>query len=201
MSTPRPMPTPNLAGLLSRPVRQQERAPKRPPEEPLFESTPMVDVGAVVGPTTGKGAADEDEEAGPSVTHDAQQGRQYLRSITIYLPRSVHRSAGREAAARNTTRTALILAAINATHQQIGHVLSSSTRETVSKSDLFDIPQDRAVTEPSAQTTIRVTDSQFEAIENLVAEHETNRSKLVTAALRLHLTEPEATESDSAPAS
>jgi len=58
--------------------------------------------------------------------------------------------------------------------------------------DLFAIPQDRAVAEPSVQTTIRVTDIQFQAIETLVAEHETNRSHLVTAALRLHLPEIDA---------
>lgn len=37
------------------------------------------------------------------------------------------------------------------------------------------------------QTTIRVTDAQYVAITALVAEHGTNLSRLVTAALELHL--------------
>ncbi len=195
MSAPRPMPTPNLAGLLTKPVPLPGKAPRRSSEGPRLESAHTVDTGAVVAPTSGERVVEEDKRAEPSVAHDAQHGRQYLRSITIYLPRSVHRSAGREATARNTTRTALILAAINATHEQIGQVLRDCTKEMVGVRDLFAIPQDRAVAEPSVQTTIRVTDIQFHAIETLVAEHETNRSHLVTAALRLHLPEIDASAS------
>jgi len=53
--------------------------------------------------------------------------------------------------------------------------------------DLFDIPQHKKDTEPAVQTTIRVTDRQHQAIENLVAELGTNRSRLVAAALTLYL--------------
>jgi len=57
----------------------------------------------------------------------------------------------------------------------------------VHSQDLFAVPQNKATSEPSVQTTIRVTDAQYAAIAALVAEHHTNRSRLVTTALELHL--------------
>jgi len=56
-----------------------------------------------------------------------------------------------------------------------------------SEQDLFDIPQARKATEPTVQTTIRVTDSQHHALAELAETHGANRSQLITAALRLYL--------------
>ena len=182
MTAPRPMPTPDLAGLLTKTKTQTSSLPF---------ATPAND---------GPGTASPDEAERPEITHLATadtattppatsakpRGKQYLRSITIYLPRSVHQHIATEATARNTTRTALILAAINATHTRLASALAE--RNTApGDHDLFDIPQDRTAAEPSVQTTIRVTDSQLAAIENLVSRHRTNRSHLITAALQLHL--------------
>ncbi len=184
------MPTPNLAGLLAKP-RPARKVPAltEPAVAPQPEATaPADDSDSVADPevASAEGNGQLSPAGKPSSAQDSVDQRQYLRSITIYTPRSVHRTVGLVAGERKTTRTALILAALNATHQQIGEALTSS-KTTAGKRDLFDVPQSRVATEPSVQTTIRVTDSQFDAIENLVAKHATNRSRLVTAALRKYL--------------
>jgi hypothetical protein len=116
-------------------------------------------------------------------------GRQYLRIKSIYLPRSLHQRLGQEAISRQTTRTALILTAINHTHSRLGSYLATDggSSEGAGVDDLFDIPQHRKDAEPAVQTTIRITDRQHQAIETLVGKYGTNRSQLVTAALMLYL--------------
>ena len=116
-------------------------------------------------------------------------GRQYLRIKSIYLPRSLHQRLGEQAISRNTTRTALILTAINHTHSQLGTYLATAGRSSGGGGidDLFDIPQHKKDAEPAVQTTIRITDRQHQAIESLVEKYGTNRSQLVTAALMLYL--------------
>jgi len=184
------MPTPNLAGLLTKPTPVRKvPALTEPAVVPQPETTiPTDDSAPSASPEPS--AVEHDDQlpvAGePTIHPDSGDERQYLRSITIYTPRSVHRAVGIAAKERKTTRTALILAALNATHQQIGEVLAAD-KATARKQDLFAVPQTRAATEPSVQTTIRVTDSQFDAIENLVAEYATNRSRLVAAALQKYL--------------
>jgi hypothetical protein len=190
MTAPRPMPTPDLAGLLAKPA-----APRTVVKKAITVMPPPTDLVAAESDTSDAAVAEPLDQASvaPSgLDHKAagetaiQGRRQYLRSITIYLPRSIHRKVAVEATARETTRTALILTAINATHPQIGSALADQDAPT-GKRDLFDIPQLRVVVEPSVQTTIRVTDNQLRAIETLVSKHETNRSHLIIAALRLHL--------------
>ena len=184
------MPTPNLAGLLAkpRPVRKVPALPELAVAPQPEATVPTDHSDSVVPP--GVASAENDGQrpptGKPSSARDSGDQRQYLRSITIYTPRSVHRAVGLVAGERKTTRTALILAALNATHQQIGEVLTSG-EATAGERDLFAVPQSRVATEPSVQTTIRVTDSQFDAIENLVSEHATNRSRLVAAALQKYL--------------
>jgi hypothetical protein len=108
------------------------------------------------------------------------------------LPRSVHQQLKAQAAADVTTATALILAAVNATHGRIGDLLEEDRESAAGPAgggtDLFEIPQARRVAEPKVQTTIRVTDAQLQAITELAATHYANRSQLITASLRLHLT-------------
>ncbi len=145
------MPTPNLAGLLAKP-RPIRKVPARtePAVAPQPEATVSADYSDSVVPPEVASAEDDGQlpPAGkPSSAQDSGDQRQYLRSITIYTPRSVHRAVGLVAGERKTTRTALILAALNATHQQIGEVLTSS-KTTAGERDLFDVPQSRVATEP-----------------------------------------------------
>jgi hypothetical protein len=191
MTSPQPMPTPNLAGLLTKPAALKALAKKEttvgpPPSTDLVTAEGDTRVAPIAEPPSqeaGAAAKADHDAADEAAIHGR---RQYLRSITIYLPRSIHQKVAVQAAARETTHTALILTAINATHPQIGSALTDHSA-TAGKRDLFDIPQERAITEPSVQTTIRVTDSQLRAIEILVSKHETNRSHLISTALQLYL--------------
>ena len=192
----RPMPTPDLAGLLSKPARPARASdpigpptssnttdsettavepaePSRAEPKPESTSTPT-------GPPRPRsvGTSAVAEPAGST-------GRQYLRSIALYLPRSMHKRVAEQASARGTTRTALILTAVNRTHSRLAPALASEER--AGGGDLFDIPQRKTVKEPSVQTTIRVTDRQIAAIDELVTQNATNRSRLIATALTLYL--------------
>jgi hypothetical protein len=105
----------------------------------------------------------------------------------VYLPRSTHQAVAEKAEAAGTTRTALILAAVNATHEDLGAAPGDDEHVEGGGGDLFDIPQRKAPSELTVQTSIRVTDRQLKAIDDLVARHGMNRSRLLTKALKLYL--------------
>ena len=205
------MATPDLANLLKRPRRPAAETPSEPtdftggtafPDNATDETKQEAPIAttaeepAPVQPGSGesvperkqrrpKPAADVVASTEPSQTPE----RQYLRIKSIYLPRSLHKRLGEQATSRQTTRTALILTAINHTHSQLGSYLATDGESSGGEGvdDLFDIPQYKKDAEPSVQTTIRITDRQHQAIETLVEKHGTNRSQLVTAALMLYL--------------
>ena len=208
----RPMATPDLANLLKRPRRAPAETPsdaldsdaaityqaiapdKTETQAPADEATPLVEE------ETAHSGLDESvrerkqrrPKPTPEVVVSAEaqtSGRQYLRIKSIYLPRSLHQRLGQEAISRQTTRTALILTAINNTHSRLGTYIATDGGSSggAGINDLFDIPQHRKDAEPAVQTTIRITDRQHQAIETLVAKYGTNRSQLVTAALMLYL--------------
>jgi hypothetical protein len=202
------MATPDLANLLKKPRRPAAEIPSHAAAsseaaEPL--TTPAeneIQVAAAPEDATSlqlESAATNGErkrrqpkstaEAAVSIDPPSPLGRQYLRIKSIYLPRSLHQRLGEQAIARKTTRTALILTAINQTHSRLGSYLAagSPSASRTGGDDLFDIPQDKKDTEPAVQTTIRVTDRQHQAIENLVEVLGANRSQLVAAALSLYL--------------
>ena len=116
---------------------------------------------------------------------EVNHSREYLRMITVHVPRSVHEALARQALIRETTRTALILEAVDATYLQIGEALAQQQNITVG--NLFNIPQRAAGKDPLVEVKLRVTDRQLNAIQTLVQQNATSRSKLVSAALRLHL--------------
>ncbi len=204
-ATPSPMQTPDIGGLLRRTPREG------PPTAPALVDAPLARrVKAAVEPVEsmslerlGPSAKDQTRrpavEVASAVTRQpapngepSRGGRQYLRSITLYLPRSVHQQLKTVAAEQETTATALILTAVNATHLRVGDVLQPRSvalprGSAGSVADLFEIPQARRAPEPSVETTIRVTDAQLDAIKQLAATHGANRSQLITAALRLHV--------------
>jgi hypothetical protein len=198
--TPSPMQTPDIGGLLRRtppaarptpppaPRTDVEVPPPAPAEAPPTAATPTP---ARTPRRRGTAPAAAATSIQKRVARGAS-GRQYLRSIAVYLPRSVHQQLKTEAAAGATTATALILAAVNATHGRVGDLLDEDRESTAGLAgggtDLFEIPQARRVAEPTVQTTIRVTDAQLQAITELAATHDANRSQLITASLRLHLT-------------
>ncbi len=186
MTTPRPMDTPNLAGLLT------QRPPATPagPAAARPASADPASVALKAGtaePTTPPSADASAPE--PARASDETPSLHYLRSITVYLPRELHHQAGVSAAAYGTTRTELILEAVNHTHQQLGDALAADNT-ALSRGEgqtLFVVSQARLTVPPSVQTTIRITDDQYAALEELVERHATNRSRIIATALRLHL--------------
>jgi len=194
VNTPPPMATPNLADLLAKkpaaappyrslapavyPVTSSApgTAPRagNPDTTEVPAASPAVSPGAVADPDSVVSLA----AVGQAGTAVVGERREYLRSIALYLPRTVHAQLGRVATELGTTRTALNLGAVNSTHDRLGAALTATTA-TARSHDLFAVPQNKTSTEPLVQTTIRVT--------ALVAEHHTNRSRLVTTALQLHL--------------
>ena len=207
--TPRPMPTPDLAGLLNKPRRHHPNVTSIEPPVPAtttesgatedepaqttyqtHEEAPVGDHSAPPPGTPARKPSPSSTRNRRGKTMDAARsaeapGRQYLRSMSIYLPRSLHQRLGQRADADGRTRTALILMAVNHTHDSIGTALNPESADT--GSELFDIPQRTARKEPSVETTIRVTDRQLAAIDNLVGEHGANRSRLISVALQTYL--------------
>jgi len=219
-ATPSPMPTPNLAGLLRKPARITEHPTNEPSSHTKsnVQVEPVAEAMLVDPPSTRNAALQLAAQTAtltvdsamkrPRVTEqtakltDSMQTapvRQYLRSIAVYLPRSLHQALRLEAARANTTATALMLAAVNRTYERIteGLALDGSEGEatefspsSVASRDLFTVPQARRATEPTVQTTIRVTDSQHQVLNTLAAEHGIARSTLLAAALRLYIAGP-----------
>ncbi len=215
----RPMPVPDLAGLLARPKRTPKATVVQAPSDttssidnPVTPETVADDLPATVGhdsvatkpapadatpkPTIKAGVRHPVAEPAKSPRSSnkvrevslGDSGRQYLRTKALQLPRSVHRRVTEEAARRGTTATALMLMAVNSTHQQLPDALRRQTQQ--SGGVLFDIPQDRAGQEPTVQTTLRMTDAQLDAINELVAANSTNRSRLFGTAIALFLDLP-----------
>lgn len=213
----RPMPTPDLANLLKKPRRPaaetNSHTPNPPPEaqalhgdaavksdaaepQPPITTPPQAPASAAPGPE--ESASERKRQrpiptAGADIANQPPQtsARQYLRIKSVYLPRSLHQRLGEYATAQKTTRTALILAAVNQTHDRLGSYLATGSGPSggAGGNDLFDIPQLKKDAEPAVQTTVRITDRQHQAIETLVAQLGTNRSQLVAAALTLYLRE------------
>lgn len=188
-ATPSPMPTPDLAGLLAKPPRMpnQSRPVSEPPGESAQTAVAAPGETLAAAPTRVPPASTKPRQLKPERPDDSAPRRQYLRSIAVYLPRSTHQAVAEKAEAAGTTRTALILAAVNATHEDLGAAPGDDEHVEGGGGDLFDIPQRKAPSELTVQTSIRVTDRQLTAIDDLVARHGMNRSRLLTKALKLYL--------------
>ena len=183
------MATPNLAALLTK--KSATLPTDRGVSSPTPPTEPPAGLADMEGPTAEPRPPESPGPVNPPVLSGAPTAsvgdqREYLRSIALYLPRTLHQQLGSAAAERGATRTALILDAINSTHTRLGPALAAPT-PPVGSDHLFVVPQNKPTPEPSVQTTIRVTDAQYEAITALIAEHHTNRSRLITTALQLHL--------------
>ena len=188
-ATPSPMPTPDLAGLLAKPPRMpnQSRPVSEPPGESAQTAVAAPGETLAAAPTRVPPASTKPRQLKPERADESAPRRQYLRSIAVYLPRSTHQAVAEKAEAAGTTRTALILAAVNATHKDLAAAPGDDDRVDGGGGDLFDIPQRKAPSELTVQTSIRVTDRQLNAIDDLVASHGLNRSRLLTKALKLYL--------------
>jgi hypothetical protein len=78
-----------------------------------------------------------------------------------------------------------MLMSVNETHTRLPELLA---QEPAPRGALFDVPQARAPKlEPDTQTSLRVTDQQLAVLDALAAEHQTNRSKVLAAAVDVFL--------------
>jgi len=130
--------------------------------------------------------AERPAPAPPKPVPAGDESRRPLRSIAIYLPRSVHIMLGDWAKAQNVTRTAVILTAVDQTHERLGDALAP---EQIRPGGLFAIPQAKAAStgEGSVETKIRVTDSQVAVLDSLAETYTTSRSRLIATAVRLYI--------------
>ncbi len=192
MSTPNPSPmkTPNLAGLLKRPpTPPKDTSPQamQPKAASTVDEPDRIDVAAKAAPTkqATSRSRSRSRTSEPPPAQAAAPAREYLRSVMVYLPRSLHQQLRARAEEEQTTATALMLTAVNATHTRLGQLLTrvETTGHRTHPGDLFAVPQGRTTAEPRVQTTIRVTDAQFQALNDLTAQHHVNRSKLIVTAV------------------
>ena len=127
-----PMPTPDLAGLLTRRPSTQVATPQ--PASPTRRRQ------------SESAESDEDSRA-PANTVDppaagmpSTSARVYLQSITVYLPRTTAQQLAEAATAAGLTRTAFILHAVNATHTDLAKAIDTA-QVGVGEGNLFAVPQ------------------------------------------------------------
>lgn len=172
------MPTPDLAGLLTRRSPNRSTTPQRA-DPARSDQLELAQAGG-----------DFDQRAdsvdSPSADTPSPPARVYLQSITVYVPRTVAQRLTAEAGAAGLTRTAFILQAVNATHTHVAKA-NEVVQPGVADGNLFAVPQaQRPSRSPSVQTTIRVTDDQLAGLNNLAAQAGISRSRVIAACLDLY---------------
>ncbi len=203
---PKPMITPDLAGL----IRTRPKPSARAVAQPIVAAEPPAEQESQPSALR----APSDEAPSPSIRVSAERRARraprpaaslrqsardapspsagtgptaYTRSISLYLPRSVHTSLRLQAQARGISRTALILKAVNAHHESLGEWLTPDSDPQDAAGGLFAVPQDSRAAEPVMQTALRVTDAQLSALDDLATRFGIRRSHVMVAALRAEL--------------
>lgn len=168
---------PDLAGALSRVQKPTAPAPKAastPTPGPRIETvTPAADP-----PPTDRAAKPRSKPA--TTTAVGERGTEILwrRSVGFSIPRDVHIAAMQSAKSAGTTLTAWLLNALNSHHGELEQRLA---RAAESGGGLFAVPQHQT-SRPRVQSTMRVTDEQYDVMERLADQLNTTRSGLLTAA-------------------
>lgn len=192
---PKPMTTPDLSGLIKSKVRRppvpsapvpaaqaapavEQQSPSRPDREKVTRAPNPATTSAPPRPAAAPRKAPVGEERRPPA--------KYTRSISLYLPRSIHAALAQRAADTGQTRTAMILRAVNTHHEDLQAWLDDQGSTPV-VGGLFDVPQDARATEPVVQTALRVTDAQLAAMDELASQLGVRRSHVMVAALRASL--------------
>ncbi len=179
---------PSLGGILASNRSSVQSPVSSPPSRAQAPATLPVADQKVGRPAVKATAAPMREEALARArpTVDADAG--YLLPRSIYLPRSLHKNATAFARENDTTVTALVLDAINEVHSELGAYFSAQAPSDRKPGHLFAVPQKKGKAgERTFQTTIRVTDEQLVVLDELASAYTVDRSKLVSAALRLYI--------------
>ena len=114
-----------------------------------------------------------------------EQGRDVVwrRSVGFSMPRDVRAAATQQARSDDSTLTAWLLTALNRHHRNLENRLNQDTGDG---GELFAVPQSQ-IPQPKVQSTMRVTDEQYDAMERLARQLNTTRSGLLTAAAEAEL--------------
>ena len=102
----------------------------------------------------------------------------WRRSVGFSIPRDVHIAAMQSAKSTGTTLTAWLLNALNSHHGELEQRLA---RAAEGGGGLFAVPQQQT-SRPRVQSTMRITDEQYDVMERLADQLNTTRSGLLTAA-------------------
>lgn len=188
---PQPMKTPDLSGLI-------KAKPRRAPTPPAERTTHVV---SEQPSSPAEATATPEQPAEPELPKPAKRpaadhapGRsrsqiaqpRYTRSISLYLPRSIHATLATRATDTGQTRTAIILRAVSTHHRELRAWIGDDNAAPTA-GGLFDVPQDARSTEPVVQTALRVTDAQLAAMDELARQLGVRRSHIMVAALRAEL--------------
>lgn len=174
---PVPTETPNLASLLRTKPKVRHESFSQP-------TTPTsVDSGVGVSATD---TVPADVVMPRAKASSVQAARSAERAVTpprqiiaVYMPRSVHQAMAQAAKDNAVSQATFMLQAVNTHHRNLAQHLPGPP-----VGDLFAVPQARRKTEPVAQTSMRVTDQQLEALNRLADQLRANRSHVIVAALR-----------------
>ena len=119
-----------------------------------------------------------------------QAAREQALVVIAYLPVSLREALRKAADDRSVTYTAIVLDALDDTHDRLEELLTAQHGAPRSGS-LFSGRAGRSRPrhdEPHVQVSLRLTRSDLAVIDELVATHHAlNRSALVATALRAHL--------------
>lgn len=161
---------PDLASALSKkpPTQSRPAAPEATPKPTALDSP------TEERPTPKRNRVSNQK---PDVAQNA--GSAWRRSIGYSMPRDVRIAATQRAQAEDSTLTAWLLNALNRNHRHLADRLNQDSASNTG--DLFAVPQQQT-SQPRVQSTMRVTDEQYEAMERLADELNTTRSGILTAA-------------------
>lgn len=157
---------------------------------PPPQTAPQDGVAAGAGPRTRPAKARPRADVRDSQEVAPQQDGERALVVIAYLPVSLRETLRKAADDRSITYTAIVLDALDDTHDQLG-VLLGDRQGAPRAGSLFSGRGGRSRPrhdEPHVQVSLRLTRSDLSVIDKLVAAHNAaNRSALIATALRAHL--------------
>lgn len=113
--------------------------------------------------------------------------------VIVYLPVSLKDKLRDAARSSDSTYTAIALAAVDATHTQLGVLLDTGRRTDLPREGSLFSAQPTAPAqqnrEAQVQVSLRTVRRDVDVIDDLARSHAVSRSALITAALTAHLQE------------
>lgn len=186
---PKPMPTPDLAGLLSRPrkvkPRTEAQRPEPKPEQVQSAPEPVAPTPSPSPASTPPASTRKVVAAPTSVPAVVDLPLStYGRNVTLYMPAAVDRAMRAALDESQMSLTGFILTAVNRNHARLGDWLESDSSQP---GDLFKITQAATKPGPTARATIRLTEEQLSAVDSLTKRFAVPRTQVLVAAIKAEL--------------